>query len=153
MIHALRQKIQMVIQPAAIVDNTAFTTAEIDTAGFDYCQIYVAVGATDIAMAVLKVQESNTSGSGMADISGLDFDGDTAIGGSAAALPSATDDNKVFACDIDLRGRKRYLDLSATAGDGAAGTFAVAWAVLSRGEEGVGPSTPSDRGCENILRV
>ena len=143
----------MVIQPQAIVDNAAFTTVEIDTRGYDYCTVYVAIGATDIVMAALKMQESDTSGSGFADISGLDFDGDTAIGGSAAALPSATDDNKIFACDIDLRGRKRYLDLSATAGDGTAGTFAVAWAELTRAEQGVSASTPADRGCENILRV
>ena len=83
-------------------------------------------------MAALKVQEadaksSDTALTSGADITGLSF---------ADALPSADADNTVYAFDIALTGgRKRYLDLVATAGDGSAGTYAVAWAVLGRGQE------------------
>lgn len=140
-----------VISPAAIVDNASFTTNEIDTSGYDYCVIGFHVGATDIAMAALKVQESDTSGSGFADIAGLDCDGDTDIDGNTAALPSATDDNNIIAFEIDLRGRKRYLDLVATAGDGAAGTYGSAFALLGKGD--VAPVSASDLGCETVLRV
>jgi thiamine monophosphate kinase len=115
-----------VTPPAAIVDNASYTTNEIDTIGYDHCTILVSLGATDIAMAALKVQESDVSGSGFADITGATF---------ASSLPSATDDNKIFAFYIDLRGRKRYLDMVATAGDGTAGTFASAVAVLSRANQ------------------
>ena len=55
--------------------------------------------------------------------------------GGTSSLPSATDDNKFFVFDVNLQGRKRYLDLSATCGDGSAGTFACAWAELYRGEK------------------
>ena len=127
-------KIVNVTPPGAIVDNTSFTTAEIDTLGWEYCTIYVILGATDIAMAALKLQESDTSGSGFADVSGFDFSSD-------GTLPSATDDNGVFAFQVDLTSRERYLDVVATAGNGAAGTYAAIVAVLSRGHEAGGSAT------------
>lgn len=144
-------KVAEVIAPAAIVDNASWTTVEIDTKGFDYLQIVCHVGATDIAHAALKVQESDTSGSGFVDISGLVFGTSTNTDDSTSTLPSATDDNKLFIFDIDLRGRKRYIDLVATAGDGTLGTFMAAWAVLSRGHET--PMSASERGASQILRV
>jgi len=137
MIPALEQKVVLVTSPAAIIDNASATTNEIDTLGYDYCTIYVSVGATDIAMSALKVQESDTSGSGFADVSALTASGTTGDG----RLPTATDDNKVFAFFIDLRKRKRYLDLVATCGDGAAGTYLSAIAVLSRAKESPSSST------------
>lgn len=144
-------KVVRVIDPAAIVDNASYTTAEIDTLGFDYAQVFVYVGATDIAATVLKVQESSTTGSGFVDVIGLVFGTSTNTGGSTSTLPSATDDNKFFVFDIDLRARERFLDLVATAGDGATGTFACAWAVLSRAGET--PMSASERGASQILRV
>lgn len=151
MIPAQRQKFVSMTPPAAIVDNASYTTAEIDTIGWDYCQIVVYLGATDIAMAALAVTESDTSGSGHANVTGLIFGTSTNIDGSTSTLPSATDDNKFFIFDIDLRGRKRYLDLTATAGNGTAGTFATAFAILSRGED-VGVNAAAV-GASQVLRV
>ena len=133
------------------LSNASWTTVEIDTLGYNYATIIVNIGATDIAMAALKVQESDTSGSGFADISGADCDGGTDIDGSTAALPSATDDNNVVVFQVNLRGRKRYLDLVATAGNGAAGTFASAVVVLS--DSDVQPESVSDTGAETLIRV
>ncbi|HXG66982.1 MAG TPA: hypothetical protein VNO70_17905 [Blastocatellia bacterium] len=138
-------KFVSVTPPEAIRDNSSWATAEIDTKGFDYATILVYLGATDIAMAALKLQESDTSGSGFADVSGADFSV------SPATLPSATDDNKLFAIFVDLTKRKRYLDLVMTAGDGATGTFAVALAILSRAEEA--PNSASERGLSQQLIV
>jgi len=146
-----RAKFVQVIAPAAIVDNASFTTAEIDTLDYDYATIVFNLGATDIAMAALKVQESDTSGSGFADIDGLDMNGDTAIDGNAAALPSADDDNSVIVFQVDLRGRKRYLDLVATAGNGATGTYGSAVAILTKGA--VYGGTEAEMGAETVLRV
>lgn len=151
MICSQRQKLVAITPPQAIVDNASWTTAEIDTFGFDYATIYVHFGAMDIAMVALKVTESDTAGSGHADVTGLVFGTSTNTAGSTSTLPSATDDNKFFAFEVDLRGRKRYLDLVATGGDGAAGTFLVAWAVLERAE--INPDSATDRGCSQILRV
>ena len=142
-----------VAPPKAISDNAAVATTEIDTAGFDHCTIAVYIGATDIALAVCKVQESDTSGSGMADISGLDSDGDTNTAGSAATLPTATDDNKMILFEIDMRGRKRYLDLALTTGDGTAGSFVTAIAVLYRGGLSPGNVTAKRGDVLDVLRV
>lgn len=141
----------IVVSPAAIVDDASWTTNEIDTKDWDYAVIDVVIGATDIAMVALKVQESDVSGSGFSDITGLDMDGDTDIDGNTAALPAADDDDSIVSFEIDLRNRKRYLDLVATAGNGTAGTYLAAIVTLSRGD--VTKVSASDRGCETILRV
>jgi hypothetical protein len=147
-------KIVGITPPAAIVDNAAFTTATLDTLGFDYVEIYVYLGAMDIAATVLKVQESDDSGmSGAADITGTRFGTDATEGGAGAAsvLPTATDDNKFFKFEIDMRGRKRYLDLNLTGGDGSTGTFAAAFALLHQGEQC--PTTAAQKGCAQVMRV
>jgi len=144
-------KLAVVISPAAINDNAAWTTNEIDTLGYDYLQIIFFLGATDIAVAALAVQESDTSGSGFANVTGLIVGTSANIAGSTSALPSATDDNKIMLFEIDLRGRKRYIDLSATAGNGTAGSYAAAIAILSRPK--ISPTTAAERGCDEILRL
>ena len=136
---ALNQKVVAITNPVAIVDNASWTTNEIDTKGFRFLSIYVMLGALDIAIAALKATESNTSGSGHTDIA------ETVYGGTGnPSLPSATADNNIYAIHMDLRGRKRYIDLVLTGGDGAAGSFATAWGVLSRAEQL--PNSASARG-------
>lgn len=127
-----------VTPPAAIVDNAAFTTAAVDTKGYDEVAFLVALGALDIALTAFKVQESDASGSGYADVSGADFSV------SPLTLPAATDDNKLYLVTVNMVGRKRYLDLSLTGGDGAAGTYACVIAMLGRGQQI--PATASARG-------
>jgi hypothetical protein len=151
MIEALKQKIVAITPPGAIVDNAALTTTAVDTLGFAWADIYIHLGATDVAMAALKLQESDASGSGFADITGADFSSGTLSDGTAAALPSATADNKFYAIRVDLRGRKRYLDLVATGGDGTAGAYIVAFAVLSRASED--PNSMSERGITGEIIV
>lgn len=120
------------IPPAAILDNTSATTVEVDTADASYLTVVVTLGATDIAMTALKLQDSDTSGSGHADVTGATFDGGTNTDGDALALPSATDDNQVCVFQIDLKGKKRYFEIVATFGDGTAGGFVSAVAILSQ---------------------
>jgi len=143
-VHELDQRIVVITPPAAIIDNASPTTAVIDRVVegvvYDYCSVYVVLGATDVALTVLKMQQSDASGSGFADIDGM------AYGGTGnPALPTATDDNKVFAFHLDCRGLKRYLDLAATIGDGSTGAYFTAFAILSRGKES--PDTAAKRGC------
>ena len=129
--HGQDQRYVNLIPPAVIRDNASFTSVEIDTKGFSYLTVVCALGATDIAMAALKLQSGDVSGT-LADVSGLNFSGGTDIAGNTTSLPSATDDNKVFVFQVDLRGKKRYWNIVATAGDGATGTYLSAVAVLSR---------------------
>lgn len=140
-------KIVKITAPAAIVDNAAFTTDIVDTKGWDEALVVAEFGAMDIAMATLKVQESDDSGmSGAADISGADFSV------SPATLPSATADNTQFGVHIKLGGsRKRYIDVSATGGDGTSGTYGAIYVLLSKAE--TSPSTTTDRGFNQCLYV
>jgi hypothetical protein len=139
------------IDPAAIVDDTDFSTNEIDTKGYDYATIIFQYGTSDIAMAELTVTESDSSGSGHEDVTGLIVGTSDNIDGDTSSLPSATDDDELVVFEIDLRGRKRYLDLVATAGDGSSGTYASAVCILSKAN--VVPLSVSDRGCLELLRV
>ena len=148
---AQHEKFVSITPPAAIVDNASYTTSTIDTKGYAYLRVFAYLGATDIAMAALKLQESDDSGmSGAADITGLVYGTSANVAGSTSALPSATDDNKCFVFEVDLRGRKRYIDLVATAGDGTTGTYLTAFALLSR--PGDVPVSASERGFGDILR-
>jgi len=139
--HALQQlKFQQVTPPAAIVDNASAATTVIDTAGAASVLVLVSLGALDVAMTALKVQESDQSGSGFVDIA------ETVLGtATGTSLPTATADNTIVGFFIRCgAGRKRYLDLVATCGDGAAGTFITALAIFDR--QGQTPSTAELRG-------
>jgi hypothetical protein len=148
-------KLLNIVPPGAVNDNSLFTATAIDCRGFTFCRIDCLFGAMDIAMAGLKVQESDDDGSSdaYADVTGLVYGTSTDIGGSTSALPSATSDNKIFSFDIDLRPRKRYLKLVATAGDGAVGTYMAAVAALAGAENS--PDTAAERNGTggNVLRV
>jgi hypothetical protein len=148
---ALQNKVVGITPPAALIDNAAVTTAAVDTLGYTVAEIYVYIGATDIALTALKLQECDTSGGTYTDIDGTVYGTDTDISGAVSTLPSATDDNKIFKFEVDLLGRKRFLDLNATVGDGTTGAYVTAWAVLSAPSEMA--LTASDRGYGNILRV
>jgi hypothetical protein len=63
--------------------------------------------------------------------------------GTTSALPTADNDNGVFAFFINLSGRKRYIDVVATAGDGSTGTFGSGVAFLYDGD---GINTAAERG-------
>lgn len=142
-----------VTPPGAKVDDGSFTTASIDTRGYDWLKVVVYVGDTDIAMTALKLQESNDDGSSdsYADISGAVFGTSTGLSGSASTLPSATGDNAFYIFIVKLNGRKRYIDVVATAGNGSTGTYASIHAELAKGEEQL--YTPTGIGGAQVLVV
>lgn len=143
---ALNQKIIPITNPAAIVDNAAFTTATIDTLGYRFVTIVVLLGALDIALAALKLRQGDAADmSDAADVAGADFSV------APATLPAATDDNKLYAIQVNTGGHKRYLDLTITGGDGAAGTFLAAFAILSDAQEV--PDSADERGFAQELIV
>lgn len=146
-----QSKLVTVVQPTAIVDNTSWTTAEVDTRGFNYATFIFQLGASDIAMAALSLTESDVTASGHATIAGADFASATDIDGNATALPSATDDGKILVVQLDLRKRKRFIDVVATAGNGAAGTYLSALCILDGAEEGYVAS--AGMGAEHVVRV
>ena len=157
MISSQATKYVNVSPPVAIIDNAAAVTTVVDTLGYDYCTFVCIYGATDIATVALKIQESNGTSSATAldgsaaDVTGLVSGTSTNIAGSTSSLPSSSADNTLYVFEIDLKARKRYLDLVATLGDGSAGTYFSAIAILSRAEQP--GTTAASRGAAEILRA
>lgn len=143
-------KFQQLVIPAAIVDDGDFTTQVIDTKDWDYATLVIQLGESDIAMAALRVLESDDNSTNT-NVTGTIFGTATDIDGTTTALPSATDDNNIELIHLDLRKRKRYLQLKATAGNGTAGTYLSALCILSRGR--IAPDTSSEMGAEHALIV
>ena len=147
MIHAQMTKSFIVVSPRAILTAGSWSVNDIDTLGFRYCRVLGTLGATSDAFTAWKMQESDVSGSGFADVTGLVASGSTGDG----RLPQATDDDTLFGFDIDLRGRKRYLRLVATIGATGTGAFLGVVATLSRAEEA--PNTTAERGLAGYLHL
>jgi len=122
-------KFQNVVPPAAIYDNAAWTILSPgyqDTFGMNYVAYIVSYGATDIATVALKLTECETSGGSYTDVPLADFSV------LPLTLPSATDDNHLFAIFCPVNGlRKRYQKIVGSFGDGSAGTFASCLAIFS----------------------
>lgn len=133
----------LVTAPQAKVNNGSITTNTIDTLGFAKLAVYFVIGDTDIAMTALRLDESDASNMASATkITGAEYGVSTNPDtGATSTLPSATDDNKIFGFFVDLKGRKRYIDVVATAGNGATGTFASCVAVLYNGDTTVDNAT------------
>ena len=142
------------IPPQVLVNGSAWTSNVIDTRDFAYCEILVQLGALDAALTVLKVQEADVgSGSTLtngADVTGLVFGTSVGSALSASTLPAATADNNLYALNIDLKGRKRYLQIQATIASGSAGGYLAALARLSR--DAVNPSDTTGFGCAQVLQ-
>ena len=155
MIHAQHEKHVVVTAPGALVDDASLTCNVIDTKGYGYCTIDVQLGATDIGITTLKVQEANVgSGSSLtsgADVTGLIWGTSLNIAGATSTVPSSTNDNTCFRFEIDLRGRKRFLLPVVTVGNGSVGGYVTVTAKLSRPTDC--PVTAAERGCTEILRV
>lgn len=140
-------KVINAIPPTAIKDNAAFVSKVIDTRGLSYGEFHALLGSIDAAAAVFKVMESDEK-----------TDANT-LGGVPTTVkdlttkPGATDDDKTWIVGISFVSavRKRYIQLQATAGDGAAGTFLAASFVGI--PDGVVSSTTSDRGVGNAEYV
>ena len=154
MIAQAETKIVPLIFPQVITDNDdpvgAYGDANpvsVDTLGFSRADIYVIVGATDIAATALGVYSGTAAASGADD---SDYTAVTGLQASGASgdgrLPQADDDNKVFHFGIDLKNDdiKQYLALDCTAGNGTAGTYFAAFVVLSQAEEA--PTSDTERG-------
>src|SRR5260221_3099074 len=116
MIYATTFKSINVTPPAAAVNNATVNTPSVDRKGFDYVGYKIVLGATDIGLTVLKLQESDDN-STFTDIPGLDY----SI--APPTLPTTAQAGKIFAFDVDLKARKRYLKPIITVGAGTTGAF------------------------------
>lgn len=133
MIHAQDAKYFTVLAPISVAGGATATTIELDTLGFDYVELLVQSGLVGAnGVATIKIQESDVSGSGQVDVTGLAF----------TALVDA-DDGKILGAFIDVKKRKRYLTLVITNGATNASLMS-AIARLSRAAQS--PTTATERG-------
>lgn len=123
------------IPPAVIKDDASHTTLVVDTRGWDAAAVSIALGATDITMADLDLQESDDNSS-FTEVAAADFTDNTQydMDGTALALPDDNADNTMRVIFLDLKKRKRYIKVTSTAGNGSAGTYLSAQMILARGE-------------------
>jgi hypothetical protein len=132
-----------VTKSTSSVAASATHSHEIDCAGFRYAAIDVVyspfTAATTSYASVLKVQESDTSGSGQADVSGLSI---TAGAGSTTGANVGA----VARFNVDLRGRKRYLTVVTSPGNTVA---VVTNARLTKAEQF--PVTATESGVNNVV--
>ena len=140
------KKIVPITPPAASASGATFAAAPVDTIGFTHVDVYALLGAVGAAMTALKVQESDSLTAGAltapTDVPGTVVGVDGSDGSATpSSLPAGPQANGVVKFEIDMRGRKRYLGLVATAGGGA--TFLTAFALLGRGENS--PTTAAQK--------
>lgn len=129
---AQQSKYAVAIAPATIVDDSTATATAVDCKGAAYAEVILQLGATDIAVTALKLQECDTVGGTYVDITNASFDGKDNTDGTALELPSATDDNQTCVFQVNMLGRKRFLKVVATFGDGTAGGYIAGVARLSK---------------------
>lgn len=119
------------IRPAAILDNTSATGYVLDLASYPGAKgvLWIfGIGATDVAAAAMKIQQSDTKGSATSLTSGVDLHDFT-------TKPGATSDGGLYGVFIGLDvARKRYQLPVFTAGNGTSGTYVWAAAFVIGGD-------------------
>lgn len=122
-----------VLAPISVAGGATATCVEVDTRGFRAAALVVQSGLVGAnGVTTIKWQDSETSGSGGADITGA----------SHTALLDA-DDGKNVGTYLDFRGKKRYVTLVLVNGATNASLMSAV-AVLYRAEES--PDSASERG-------
>lgn len=122
----------------ASVASSATHSHEIDTLGYEYASIDIIfspfTAAAAAAALVLKLQQSDASGSAQVNVSGYVAGTDFTM----AAGVTTGSGNAGYVCrmNVDLRGKKRYLTVAATPG------LTVAVATVAR--LGRGNQAPTD---------
>ena len=133
-----------------IKNNGAFANnGYIDTQSFNHLRVLLDVGATDVAIGsgdastAPLVEECDTTGGSY-----------TAVSGAAlSAVIGATDDNKLYAIDIDLtKSHKRYMRVKApTAGNNVTGANLSILGILSRPD--IGPANAAQQGLTEHIKA
>ena len=121
--------------PAAAIGATATATLTIDTIGYDHASVSVlrAANASTVFASVIKVEESDDNSS-YANVTAL-------VGGGAGGFTigtAITTGASITKIDVDCRGRKRYLKVSATP---STACIVGINATLSRSEDAIAVAT------------
>lgn len=144
----MKNEMQQVVHLPAIIsqtaDNGSFTSIVIDTRGFDYAEFVTFISAADVSLTVFKIMASDVKANS------------TTLGGTPEEIinfddkPGSGDAGKIWVGGVDLVNRKvpRYLQIQATAGDGASGVTMSS--MCSLGGNKVSGSSKEDRRVEFV---
>ena len=116
-------------------------THSIDTLGYDYASVDVVFEAgtattQDLALAILLAQsDDNTTFANITEFVG------GGSGGFTIPTSTLTDASNIARFNLDMRGRKRYLKVSATPADDS-----VVCSVVRLGKAEVGPASAAQAG-------
>ena len=148
---AQEMRLVQITPPQILVNANSWTCAEIDTLGYDYCLIVVQLGVLAADMTALRLTESNNAGQDHVNIDAATLANAKAINidGDVSALPVAADDDTFQVFELDLRARRRYLQLVATAGAG--NSYLSAFAILTRAK--TKPVTMEDHNVDELIRI
>jgi hypothetical protein len=143
MIYDQNTKKKVLIAPASV--GTTAVTGMVDTRGHSYLTVdYIgATAAAGALPAALKLGESDST-QNFTDITGAVGGTDAAGGFTIPAIDTANP--QIVSFKVDLRGRKRYVQLSVTGTATARLTSAIA--TLSRSEQ-----LPRDKTEQNVAAV
>lgn len=150
MIDIQNSKIGILLSPQLKNDGDFAGNTYIDTAGWGHLRVLLITGTVDITtgstaegMAPL-VEECDTTDGSYTDVS------DAALADSI----SATEDDSLFAIDIDLtKSHKRYMQVQAPhAGDGTTGNNLAIIGILSKPMV-QGPGSAADQGLTEHIKA
>lgn len=129
-------KATMILLPL-LRDNDIVESEGVDMQDYDYCDLLIEVGATDITVDAEAVESASADMSSPSDIASSDI---TQI--------SATGDNRMVVISVKKSSMtKRYLGIKVTIGDGILGAN-VAAVALQYGKNGLLPVTQHPSGGE-----
>jgi len=127
----------VVVTWPASVDNATATSVKCDTLGYTQASFILTLGANGTTVNA-KLQESNTAGSGYADID------DAELTEIATGVDSCN-----YAIDVNLAGRMRYLKPVVQAGPGAC----VLSAIIILHGPGVSPASATEAGLAEHVKL
>lgn len=124
-----------------LADNQTLTSPALDVLKHKFAQIVLEVGASDIGLSDVRLEERNNT-----------TDSWTVVPNSAVSstlLTATAVDNKCFSWHVTLQGRKRYVRLTATVGDGTLGANLCAYAITNLDSERI--NTAAQRGYDTVI--
>ena len=148
MIDVQNSKMVIMLRPQ-LKNNGAFANnIYVDTLNFRHLRVLFLVGDTDTtigstgATSAVKLEECDTSGGSYSDISG----------GALADAIADDEDNSLFAIDVELTDKKRFVRVNApTAGNGATGANLAVLGILSNPD--ISPSDATGQGLTEWIKV
>lgn len=144
-------KVGIMLAPMLVSDVTVTGNTYIDTLGYAHLRVLFISGTNDetfgstSATTAPYLEECDTTDGSYSSLS-------STPGAVLSDYIRAADDNKVFCIDLDLRGRKRYIEVNTPiCGNGTTGVNICILGILSKAQ--IHPDSASEGGFEDWVAV